>query len=60
MKRYAVWVAQYGAKCTYSGQYDIWQKSSTGKVYGISGNVDMDYSYQCYPNIMLRAKLNGF
>lgn len=37
-----VWVAQYGSKCTYKGRYTIWQYSSTGKVNGISGNVDMN------------------
>lgn len=37
-----VWVAQYGDKCTYKGRYTIWQYSSTGKMNGISGNVDMN------------------
>ena len=60
LKRYAVWVAQYGAKCTYSGQYGIWQKSSTGKVYGISGNVDMNDCYVNYADSIRNAGLNGF
>lgn len=37
-----VWVAQYGSKCTYKGRYTIWQYTSTGKVNGIKGNVDMN------------------
>lgn len=37
-----VWVAQYGNKCTYKGRYTIWQYTSTGKVNGIAGNVDMN------------------
>lgn len=37
-----VWVAQYGDKCTYKGRYTIWQYTSSGKVNGISGNVDMN------------------
>lgn len=37
-----VWVAQYGSKCTYKGRYTIWQYTSTGKVNGIAGNVDMN------------------
>lgn len=37
-----VWVAQYGSKCTYKGRYTIWQHTSTGKVNGIKGNVDMN------------------
>lgn len=60
LKRYAVWVAQYGTKCTYSGQYGIWQKSSTGKVYGISGNVDMNDCYVNYADSIRNAGLNGF
>ena len=60
LKRYAVWVAQYGTKCTYSGQYGIWQKSSTGKVYGISGNVDMNDCYVNYVDSIRSAGLNGF
>lgn len=37
-----VWVAQYGNKCTYKGRYTIWQYTSSGKVDGISGKVDMN------------------
>lgn len=59
-KRYAVWVAQYNTKCTYSGQYGIWQKSSTGKVYGITGDVDVNESYFDYPTAIKNAGRNGF
>ena len=59
--RYAVWVAHYGVdKTTYHGQYGIWQKSSTGKVYGISGNVDMNECYTDYPAAIKKKGLNGF
>lgn len=30
--RYALWIAEYGAKCNYNGTYGMWQHSSTGKV----------------------------
>lgn len=36
------WVAQYASACTYKGDYVVWQYSSTGKVNGIQGNVDMN------------------
>lgn len=39
------WIAQYNSKCTYEGKYDIWQYTSSGKVDGINGNVDMNYCY---------------
>lgn len=42
---YTRWVAQYNNKCTYSEQYIMWQYSETGRVDGISGNVDMNYYY---------------
>ena len=59
--KYAVWVAHYGVdKTTYHGQYGIWQKSSTGKVYGISGNVDIDECYVDYAAAVRKAGLNGF
>lgn len=59
--RYAVWVSHYGVdKTTYHGQYGIWQKSSTGKVYGISGNVDVNECYVDYPAAIKKKGLNGF
>ena len=59
--RYAVWVAHYGVdKTTYHGQYGIWQKSSTGKIYGISGNVDVNECYVDYPTAIKKKGLNGF
>lgn len=38
------WVAQYNNNaCTYTGSYLMWQCTSTGKVSGISGNVDINF-----------------
>lgn len=45
LSNYLVWVAQYYYKVTYNGAYSCWQYTSSGKVNGISGNVDMDYWY---------------
>lgn len=59
--RYAVWVAHYGvAKTNYSGNFGIWQKSNTGTVPGISGNVDLDECYVDYPAEVKAAGLNGY
>ena len=44
------WVAQYNTVCNYQGKYDMWQCSSTGRVPGISGNVDLNYSYSPFEN----------
>lgn len=39
------WIAQYNSQCHYTGSYSFWQYTSSGKVSGISGNVDMNYAY---------------
>ena len=45
---YKVWLAQYAKEVTYKGRYDMWQYSATGKISGISGNVDLNLSYLNY------------
>ena len=57
---YTIWVAQYYNQCTYKGKYKIWQHSSSGKVSGISGNVDLDISYEDFPSIIKNKKLNNY
>lgn len=42
---YPRWVAQWATKCTYTGTYLMWQYSETGRVNGITGNVDMNIYY---------------
>lgn len=59
-KRYALWVAEYGSRCNYGGTYGMWQYTSSGKVSGISGNVDMDICYVDYHAKIKAAGLNGF
>ncbi len=46
---YTIWLAQYASQPSYtSTRYDLWQYSSTGKIDGISGNVDLNLSYLGY------------
>ena len=45
---YKIWLAQYSTEPTYTGRYDMWQYTSTGKVGGISGDVDLNLSYLGY------------
>lgn len=45
---YKIWLAQYAAKPSYGGRYNMWQYSSKGSVPGISGNVDLNLSYLGY------------
>lgn len=63
LKAYDVWVAAYTGSSTPGNvalPYGMWQYSSTGKVNGVSGNVDMDYAYKDYASIITKAGLNGF
>ena len=59
--RYAIWVAHYGVdKTSYTGQYGMWQYTSTGKVDGIKGNVDLNECYVDYPFCIKKDGRNGF
>lgn len=44
-KSWPIWVAQYARKCDYKHPYMMWQYSSSGKVAGIPGRIDMNYLY---------------
>lgn len=60
LSSYDIWVAQWASACTYTGKYTMWQYTSGGSVPGISGRVDMDYSYKDYPEVVKSLGLNGF
>lgn len=44
-QEYGIWLAHYTTNTNYSGDYDIWQFSSTGKISGVSGDVDCNFMY---------------
>lgn len=46
LDKYEKWVAQYYKKCQYAKPYRIWQSTSSAKVSGISGNVDVNFELQ--------------
>lgn len=59
--RYDVWCAHYNvSRPTFTGKYGMWQYSHTGRVKGIKGDVDLDYCYRDYPEIIKRYHFNGF
>lgn len=60
LKTRALWVASYGSMPKYVSSYGIWQKSSTGRVPGIVGDVDLDECFVDYPRIIKNAGDNGF
>lgn len=51
----ARWIAQWADNCTYGGEYGIWQYTSSGRIDGINGNVDLDYAYVDYPALISGA-----
>jgi GH25 family lysozyme M1 (1,4-beta-N-acetylmuramidase) len=57
---YDKWVANYISQPGYVESYGMWQRSSQGRVDGITGNVDIDECYQDYPVIIKVNGLNGF
>lgn len=59
-KRFTLWIAQWSSKCTYSGNYAIWQYTDCDKINGISSNVDSSYLYSDLPNIIKNGGFNGY
>ena len=52
LKKYDVWLAQWASSPTYSGEYGMWQYTSSGRIGGVDGPVDMDIAYKDYPAII--------
>lgn len=48
LTEYDFWLAEYGSEPTYYYDYKIWQYSCTGKIPGISGDVDLNISFKDY------------
>lgn len=45
LKDYPLWVADYRENLGYKGDYMMWQYTSSGRVNGIDGNVDLNIDY---------------
>lgn len=56
---YDVWVADYRGYNGYNGNCGMWQYSSKGQIKGINGNVDLNYCYKDYINIIKNNNLNN-
>lgn len=48
ISQYDIWLAHYIESTDYKYQYMMWQYTNTGKVDGITGNVDKNYCYKKY------------
>ena len=60
LKKYALWLAHWVSGDSPSQNCVMWQYSSTGKVNGISGSVDMNRGYVDFPKVIKEKGLNGF
>lgn len=58
--KYSVWVARYGTEPKYMKDYGMWQYSSRGRVDGIVGSVDLNYSRVDYAKTIKSKGFNGF
>ena len=58
--RFALWLAEWGTKLNYTGSVGMWQRSESGTVNGVTGNVDLDVAYVDYPSQIKAKGLNGF
>lgn len=48
LESYSIWVARYNDTLNYSGKYDMWQYTDSGKINGIKNYVDMNICYRAY------------
>ena len=60
LSAYDKWVARYGSQPQYLINYGMWQSSSTGKINGYNGNLDINVCYKDYPYIIKSKGLNGY
>lgn len=58
IEKYTKWVAQWNHELTYTGaNVGMWQFTSTGKISGINGNVDMNLCYLDFPKLIAETAL---
>ena len=53
---YDLWIADYRSKRP-TRKHGMWQYTSTGRLDGIAGSVDISHAYKDYPTIIARAGL---
>lgn len=58
LAKYDIWCANINNKPSI--RYGIWQNSWTGKIDGISGDIDTNIAEKDYPTIIKGAGLNGY
>ena len=56
LSAYDLWIADYRGKRP-ARKHGMWQYTSTGRLEGIAGNVDISHAYKDYPSIIARTGL---
>lgn len=51
-----IWLAQWASKPTWTGSYDLWQYTDSGKLAGLSGSFDMNMAYADYGTVVNSAE----
>ena len=60
VKRFTLWVAHWGVSVAPpSIGADIWQYTSSGKLNGYSGNLDMNWAYRDFPSLLSKGGFNN-
>lgn len=60
LSEYPLWVADYRSRLGYRGSYTMWQYSGSGTCDGISGAVDLDYSYTDFLPAIREGGFNNY
>ncbi len=53
------WVAQYADSCDYNNNVCFWQYTCKGNVGGVGGNVDVNYQYKDYSQLIIPRALSA-
>lgn len=54
-----IWLADWSSNLSYSENVTIWQHSQDGEISGITGGVDLNTSFENYPEIIKKLGLNN-
>ncbi len=60
LSAYPFYIADYTGSVQYSGSYQMWQYTATGRVPGVNGNVCLDYSYRDFLPEIQQCGCNGY
>lgn len=60
LSNYPLWVADYRSRLGYQGSYTMWQYSGSGTCDGVTGAVDLNYSYTDFLPAIREGGFNNY